>query len=75
MDIRSVDDLAAAIRSARKSEGLTQEELALLAGVGRITLTRLERAIGNVSFETALAVTAALGLTITVSARRTPATR
>lgn len=75
MDIRSVDDLAAAIRSARKSEGLTQEELALLAGVGRITLTRLERAIGNVSFETALAVTAALGLTITVSARRTPASR
>lgn len=75
MDIRSVDDLAAAIRSARKSEGLTQEELALLAGVGRITLTRLERAIGNVSFATALAVTTALGLTITVSARPGPVSR
>ena len=49
------------IRELREEAGLTQEELAVAAGIGRVTLVRVERGEQSPRFETLAAVAKALG--------------
>jgi len=56
--------LAATIRAARTTAGLTQAQLALVSGVGRDTIIALENARPSVSLGSALQVMKGLGLTI-----------
>jgi DNA-binding XRE family transcriptional regulator len=62
-------NLAAAVREARATAGLTQAQLALVSGVGRDTVMALENARPGVSLGSALRVVKGLGLTIIPSAR------
>lgn len=50
------------IALVRKVLGLSQEELALKAGISRITMGKLERNIGSTTLKTLLKVASALGV-------------
>lgn len=54
------------IRSARKDAGITQEDLAHLAGVSVRTVRAIETGTGNPSLQAVLAVSGVLGLRLTV---------
>lgn len=54
--------IAAAIRALRAEQGVSQENLAALAGVDRAYMGRLERGKGNPSVEVMDRIAAALGL-------------
>lgn len=56
--------LGRSIRSLRRSQGLSQEELALLAGIDRSYLGRIERGENSVGMMTLMRLAAALGITI-----------
>jgi y4mF family transcriptional regulator len=58
--------LAHALRAARRSHGLTQSQLAELAGVSERTLRDLEHGSGSPSLAALLAVTEVLGLRVEV---------
>lgn len=58
--------LGAAVRAARKAQGLRQDELAGAAGVGVRFLVELERGKPSVQLDKVLAVLAALGLRLTI---------
>lgn len=58
--------LAKAIRAARKEAGLTQKELAELAGVSERTLRDLERGTGNPSLAAVIGITNVLGLRMVI---------
>jgi HTH-type transcriptional regulator / antitoxin HipB len=62
--IRSVQDLGAALRVARKALGLTQADLALAAGVGLRFVVELEAGKPTVRLELVLRVINALGGTL-----------
>ena len=62
--IRSVQDLGAALRVARKALGLTQADLALAAGVGLRFVVELEAGKPTVRLELVLRVIDALGGTL-----------
>jgi len=48
-----LDEIGAKIKILRKESGLTQEELAKLAGISRVTLGKLERAqLGSITLRT-----------------------
>ncbi len=51
------------VRTFRQASGLTQEALAKAAGIGRVTLVRLENGEQSPKFKTLNAVAAALGVT------------
>ena len=53
--------LGGRIRQFRKSAGLTQEALARAAGIGRVTLVRLERGEQTAKFKTLSAIAKAIG--------------
>lgn len=59
-------DLGAAIRQARKAQGLRLDEVALAAGVGIRFLSELERGKPTVRLEETLRVLAAVGLRLRV---------
>jgi y4mF family transcriptional regulator len=61
MTIRSPEELAALLRKARKSLGLTQPQLALAAGVGVRFIVDLEAGKPTVRLEHVLRVIDALG--------------
>lgn len=61
--------LGEAIRTARKALGLRQDELAAAAGVGLRFLVELERGKPTVQLGRTLAVMAAVGLDLQISAR------
>lgn len=63
--IRTSRDFGAAVRRARKDHGLSQAELATLAGVGRPWLSELETGKRTAELGRALAVLSALDLAIT----------
>jgi transcriptional regulator with XRE-family HTH domain len=65
VSVRTVDKLAEAIRTARKRNGLTQQELADLVAVDREYLNRLERGVETLYFERLDKVLDALGLSLT----------
>ena len=56
--------LAANLRRARTSAGLSVVELARRAGVGRATLTQLEAGVGNPTLETLYALADVLGVAL-----------
>ena len=53
--------LGTRIRQLRKDAGLTQQDLARSAGIGRVTLVRLEKGEQSPTLRTLLLLTAALG--------------
>ena len=60
-------EIGATLRSARQARGLTQAELARLAGVGRTRLSQLENgSIGEIGVRKILRVCAVLGLELQV---------
>lgn len=61
-----MEALAGAIRAARKDAGLTQKDLAELAGVSERTLRDLERGVGNPSFAAVVGIVNVLGLRMVV---------
>jgi len=54
--------IGAAVRQTRKAHGLTQSQLAGLAGTGLRFVSELERGKPNVALDKVLAVLAVLGL-------------
>lgn len=58
------------IRSERKAQGLTQEQLAGLTGVGVRFVRELEAGKESCQLGRALQVMAALGLSVSVNSRR-----
>jgi len=64
-----VDDFAslgAGIRSARKDAGLSQEDLAHLAGTSQRTIRAIETGTGNPSLKAVVAAANVLGLHVAV---------
>lgn len=59
-------DIGLAVRTARRAHGLTQTELAGLAGTGLRFISELERGKATVSLDKTIGVMAALGLRITI---------
>lgn len=55
------------IKDRRKSLGITQRELALLAGVSVNTLTKIERGESNPSLKVVMNILNTLGLQIDIS--------
>ena len=53
--------IGARIRELRRSAGLTQEALALAAGIGRVTLVRIENGEQSPRYETLASLAQALG--------------
>ncbi len=48
-----LDEIGTKIKALRKDHGLTQDELAKLAGISRVTLGKLERAqLGSITLKT-----------------------
>ena len=62
--IRSADAYGKALRERRRLLGLTQEDVAVEAGVGRRFVIELERGKPGASLEHALRVAALLGLEV-----------
>lgn len=58
--------IGAAVRLARRTQGLTQPQLAAVAGVGVRFLVDLEAGKATAQLGKALAVLAALGLSVTL---------
>jgi len=54
--------IGARIRSLRAQAGMTQQELASRAGIGRVTLVRIEKGEQSPRYETSLALAKALDL-------------
>lgn len=72
MRITTVDEVAGAVRRARKDRGWTQAQLAAQAHVSRDLINRLERGSGRVEVAKVLDVLAALGLATVIEPRRSP---
>ena len=58
-------DLGALVREARKSKGLSQQEFADLAGVGRRFVSDLETGKATIEMNKALEVARSIGLVLT----------
>ncbi|GAA1267602.1 helix-turn-helix transcriptional regulator [Arthrobacter pascens] len=58
--------LGAGIRSARKDAGLSQEDLAHLAGTSQRTIRAIETGTGNPSLKAVVAAANVLGLHVAV---------
>lgn len=58
------EEIAAVVLAARKRQGLTQEELAMAAGVSTRTVHRVENAHPTLRIDSALKVLDALGISI-----------
>ena len=69
VSVRSVSDLGDLIRRSRREQGLTQQQLADLAGVGRRYLLELEAGKDRAELGRALLVCAALGIDLTARTR------
>lgn len=62
--IPDANDLGKVIRDARKSQGLTQDQLAGMTGTGRRFISELENGKDTVQLGKVLLVLAALGIAI-----------
>lgn len=72
MRITTVDEVAGAVRLARKERGWTQAQLAASAHVSRDLVNRLEGGSGRVEVAKVLDILAALGLAMVIEPRRSP---
>ncbi|MGC2810625.1 MAG: type II toxin-antitoxin system Y4mF family antitoxin [Bradyrhizobium sp.] len=68
--ITGSQDLGKVIREERKEQGLTQEQLAGLTGVGARFVGELEAGKDSCQLGRALQVAAALGLSLSVGSRQ-----
>ena len=59
-------DIGSSIQAARKANGLTQEQLADLAGISERTLRSIEGGSGNPSFKAVLSAAEVLGIRLSV---------
>ncbi len=66
-DIFTPEAFSNAVRARRRALGLTQRELALAAGLGRIAVLRLENEPHKVQLQTALRVARVLRLDLSLS--------
>lgn len=66
----SLLSIGAAVRQARRNHGLTQTQLAGLAGTGLRFISELERGKPTVALDKTLAVLAVLGLHFQISATK-----
>ncbi|MBO9524087.1 MAG: helix-turn-helix transcriptional regulator [Nocardioidaceae bacterium] len=64
MDLTSPAALGQAVRRARRAADLSQVELADLAGLSRLVVTRLETGQANVTLDSLLRVASVLGMTL-----------
>ena len=71
--VRSAKDLGAVIRRERRARGLSQEDVALSAGVGLRFVHDLEGGKETVEFGRAIRVARAVGLRIEVESDAPPA--
>jgi transcriptional regulator with XRE-family HTH domain len=69
MIIRETSDLARLVRDRRRELGLSQEELANIAGIHRVTIGIFERGERPGSVGTVLTLLHALGMDLEVNAR------
>ncbi|MBV4531946.1 helix-turn-helix domain-containing protein [Pseudomonas sp. SWRI107] len=67
--ILTADDLGSTIRHARKSQGITQSDLALLVGKSHVLLRDIERGKGSVSVGSVLQIMQELGIRLYVDVR------
>lgn len=67
-DIFTPEAFSKAVRARRKALGLTQRDLALAAGLGRIAVLRLENEPHKVQLQTALRVARVLHLSLSLQA-------
>ncbi len=67
MKVRTARNLGAAVRDARRRQGLTQQQLAQRAGVSREWLVRLEQGHARLELQLVLNTLAAAGLALQVS--------
>ncbi|MCI4665168.1 MAG: helix-turn-helix transcriptional regulator [Neomegalonema sp.] len=67
MDLLTPEAFSKAVRARRLQMGLTQRELALAAGLGRIAVLRLENEPHKVQLQTALRVARMLQLDLAIS--------
>jgi putative transcriptional regulator len=65
--MEDVAAIALGIRRSRKEAGLTQEELAQLAGTSERTVRAIETGAGNPSLQAVVAVANVLGLKLGVA--------
>lgn len=77
MHAKSVRDLGAQVRSARRAQGMTQADLASRLGVSRDWVVRLEQGHPRLEVQRVLDALAVLGLSLDVraSARRAAVTK
>lgn len=64
--IRTATDLGDLVRKARKTQGLTQVELASIAGKSHVLLRDIETGKGSVSFSSVLEILNELGIRVYV---------
>lgn len=57
-------EIGRAIRAARRTHGLTQEQLAELSGASTRTVREIEKGSGATSLDTVIGVAAAVGVAI-----------
>ncbi|NHM13547.1 helix-turn-helix transcriptional regulator [Xiamenia xianingshaonis] len=67
--VRTASDIGAAIRAERKSQGLTQTELADLCGVSLSFISNLENGKSTTELAKTLNVISTLGLDVTFTKR------
>jgi HTH-type transcriptional regulator/antitoxin HipB len=68
--VQSPVSLGRALRDARRKRGLTQQQLANLAGVAQPTVSVVERGQNRTSLDTILRLLAALDLEIVLQSRQ-----
>lgn len=71
--IRTAEDLSRAVRERRRALGLTQKQLALAAGLGRVSVLRLENEPEKTQLRTALRAADVLRLDLSICAFAEPA--
>ncbi len=69
MILRAASELPPLVRARRRELGLTQEELADLAGVHRISISQFERGARTGQFPTVLRILHTLGMDLEVRTR------
>jgi len=67
MKIEKLIELGTIIRETRKSQGLTQKDLALAAGIGVRLIVELEKGVRGVKIDTVIKVCKLLGLKIDIT--------
>ena len=68
----SVEELGEAVRTVRRSLGVTQRQLALAAGTGLRFVIDLERGKPTCQLGKTLAILATLGVVVTLDSRELP---